>query len=133
MTDKRNKTWVANDVIIKEAFAKYIEENTRSPTIRELANICKLNYNTVVKHLKVMSFESDIKPKHRFLTDQVILGLGKQAMKGKAAEVKLWMQIVEGMVFKEGREVEDKGLMSIAELMRKAVSEEEKISEDNIE
>lgn len=121
MTGKRNKTWQVNDVIIRNAFLTWIEKYKKSPTLRELAKETKLNYNTVIKHLKDMSFETDVKPKFKALTDQVLLGLSVAAIKkGKAPEVKLWMQIVEGMVFKEGREIEDKGLMSIAALMAKA-------------
>jgi len=94
---EKNKTWFANDIILKDAFYDYIVKNKKSPTITKLAEITKLNYNTVTAHLAEMDFNTDLRPKFKLLTDKIIMRLGMEAIKtGKASEVKLWNQIVEG-------------------------------------
>lgn len=104
---ERNKTWEANDIILKDAFYKYIVDNKKSPSIQKLAEITNLNYNTVTKHLAELDFNIDIKPKFKLLTDKVIMRLGMEAIKtGRAPEVKLFNQLIED--WKEKSEVTGK-------------------------
>lgn len=94
-TRSRNKTWQANDALLRDAYINLLVANKKSPTIRMLANETDLNYSTIVKHLKSLDFNIDIKPKHKLMTDAVVSALGMQAMKGKAPEAKLFLQVIE--------------------------------------
>lgn len=99
----RNKTWQANDALLRDAYINLLVANKKSPTIRMLANETNLNFKTIVKHLKSIDFETDIKPKHRLMSDAVVSALGMQAMKGKAPEAKLFLQVIEN--YRERSEV----------------------------
>ena len=117
---KRNKTWYANDYIIKNAYYKFVIETKESPTLRQLAEKTNLNHNTIAKHLSNMDFEIDISPKLKLLSERVLLSVGMKAItKGSAAEGKLFLQAVEKIKF-DRSETEVSGNLTIADLIRNA-------------
>ena len=117
---KRNRTWYANDYIIKNAFYEYVLKEKYSPSLRELAEITKLSHTTISKHLAKMDFEIDISPKLKLLSERVLLSVGMKAItKGSAAEGKLFLQAVEKIKF-DRSETEVSGNLTIADLIRNA-------------
>lgn len=97
----RNFAWNSNHALIRDAYISILQEKKRRPTAQEVADRTTLNITTVYGHLNAMKFDPQ-EPEFRLLTSDVLLSLYRSCVKyGKAAEVKLWMQIVEGMKFSE--------------------------------
>lgn len=97
----RNFAWNSNHALIRDAYISILAEKKRRPTAQEVAERTTLNITTVYGHLSSMKFDPQ-EPEFRLLTSDVLLALYRSCVKyGKAAEVKLWMQIVEGMKFTE--------------------------------
>jgi len=87
--------WEANHWRIYDAYINHFNEHKRPPTQTKLAEITGLDRSTIANHIKDSTL-TDIIPSVRMRTMRVLNGLANRAEKGYAAEVKLWMQIVEG-------------------------------------
>ena len=99
-TNKKRTDFEYNHYLISESFHKLLVANKRVPTLKAIAKDSGLHLNTVHTHLKQLSFE-EVKPKFKLMTERILTTLGVNAMnKGKAPEVKLFMQLVEGFMDK---------------------------------
>lgn len=91
------------------------------PTVREITEAVKLNKKTVEKHLQEVSFDNFL-PMYRKFTPEVVKGLLKGAMNGRAQNAKLWFQLVEGwneevairnrLVDGDGNDIVDRNMMA---------------------
>jgi hypothetical protein len=102
--------WEANHIIIFDAYIQAFNSKERPPTQTEIAKLTGLNRRTVADHLKQSSL-SEMVPMLRPQTLLVLQGLANKAREGHAAEVKLWMQIVEN--WKEITGIEHSGGIEI--------------------
>jgi DNA-binding transcriptional regulator YhcF (GntR family) len=87
--------------------------NERKPSYRELAKLTKLSLKTISRHIQDLNF-NDYVSDLRVLTPNVLMALYKRAKDGKAAEVKLWMEIVEN--WKELTNVNHEGRIQIEKI-----------------
>lgn len=105
-----------NGVLIAEEFVKFLRDNNRRPTYKELAKITKLSEKTIQRHVQTLRFEPN-ESLMKVLTDDVILSIYKSALMGSPSSQKLWLQIFAG--FKDRISVEDKKTQEELELMQK--------------
>ena len=88
------KDWETNHWLIYDAYLQEFKRTGKPPTQVELAKLTKLNRQTIGNHLRDTKLEHLI-PSVKMRTMRVLHGLAKRAEEGYAAEVKLWMQLVE--------------------------------------
>ena len=113
MAKNKKKDYENNQGIIAAAFISFMKVNERKPSYRELAKLTKLSLKTISRHIQDLNFNdyvSDLK----VLTPNVLMALYKRAKDGKAAEVRLWMMIVEG--WKELSNVQHEGRIQIEKI-----------------
>lgn len=92
----RKKDYQLHHLLIQETIIKMINQLKRVPTRDEIGKACGLSNTTIDKHFEDLKFTKLI-PQYRILTPLVVAGLFNTASKqGRAAEAKLWMQIIEG-------------------------------------
>lgn len=95
MEKKKRIDFQSNQAKIQEAFVKFFSKKKRRPTICELAEYSGLSEKTVFRHLKKLGLPKFVET-YKILTDNVLMALYSSAKAGKAPEVKLWMQLIEG-------------------------------------
>lgn len=91
---KRRTDYLTNQTIILEAFKKLLYKNGRKPTPTEISEESGVSLRTVKRHIK--GFRSELyMNEFRILTTEIVIALYEKAKEGRAAEVKLWMQLIE--------------------------------------
>lgn len=113
--NKTRKDYEFNHELISNSFFKLMIKNKRKPTYRMIEKDTELNYNTIVNHMKTLVFKP-MESRFRVLTDKVNMALFARAMKGNAAAIKLWYQLMEGFAEKRDVTVTDKGMEFGAEV-----------------
>ena len=113
MEKKQRIDFEFNQAKIQEAFIKFFSKKKRRPTISELAEYSGLSEKTIFRHLKKLGIQEFLDT-YKVLTDNVIMSLYNSTKDGKAAEVKLWMQIVEG--WKETTGVKHSGEIKVEKI-----------------
>ena len=80
---------------VMEAYMRLLFERKKRPTHQQLAEDTGLSERTISRHLQKLRFEKNLQEVYKQKTDEVIQALLESAKKGKAAEVKLWLQFIE--------------------------------------
>jgi len=94
--ENKNITWQKNHALIMEAYDKLYDETGSVPTFQRIAKECKLSENTVYKHAESLTVEN-VNVKYKIAAARVTKRLLKNIEEnGKAAEVKLYNQLVMG-------------------------------------
>lgn len=109
---KRVYTWEKNDIEIRNAKLKFLQENGRMPSHKELTAMTSLSYQTIRKHQKEMDF-TELTKEFKSLTKDVVVSIFKSSLKGNTASQKLWLQVVEGWAEKREVSVNDVSLADI--------------------
>ena len=109
--------WEANHIIIYDAYVKAFNDRGRPPIQSEIAEVTGLHRDTVAAHLKSSSL-SKLIPSLRPQTLLILQGLAKRAYKGYAAEVKLWLQVVESWKETTVLDVEKESRSAIVEMLQ---------------
>jgi len=103
---KKRKDVETNRLLVEDAFVTIYEEKNRRPSHKELAIKTHLSEKTIMRHLQMMDQPEWIKDL-RVFTPKILLSLYERAKEGRAPEVKLWFQLVEG--FRESHDVKHEG------------------------
>jgi hypothetical protein len=92
----KNARWYINHSLIMEAIDELYEETGDFPTLDKISKKTGLSINTVHKHSEETTLEK-ITPKYKLAGERVLKRLLKNIQEnGKAAEVKLYNQLVMG-------------------------------------
>lgn len=100
---KRTAKWEQTNALIRDFILKYLKDNKKMPTQKEIADGIGVGLRTVERHYEDVDFEF-IKSPFRALTQEVLAGLFAASRRGSAPAVKLWFQIIEGWKEKTGHE-----------------------------
>lgn len=92
---ERRQDWEVNHALIQTTYVVLLDELSRAPTIREVADKCGLSDKSIWRHCKELKLD-DFMPSARLHTERVLRGLIERASEGHAAEVKLFFQLVFG-------------------------------------
>lgn len=92
----KNVTWETNHMLIENAYWEYLNKNNKIPSFQKIADMTGLSRITVDKHLRGATLDM-LKPYFKPMTTRVIKKLGLTAEEtGRAAETKLYLQVIEG-------------------------------------
>ena len=124
MKEKKRIDFETNQALITESYVSFLKEKNRRPSYAELSKMTNLSKKTIGRHFKILNIEECIKDL-KLLTPNVLLSLYEKTKEGKAAEIKLWMQIIEG--WKESQNVSHEGKIQFEKI--NFVYEEQKTSD----
>ena len=100
--DEKNITWNRNHLLIMETYDRLYEADKKVPSLQKVADECGLSFNTVQSHSESLTL-SNVNSKYKLAGERVTKSLLKNIEEnGKAAEVKLYNQLVFG--YKDGIE-----------------------------
>lgn len=89
----RKEDWETNHILIKEAYTELLTMKRRAPSIQEVADRVGLAYKTVYRHIEEIKLAPQNSPA-KLLTEDVFAGIARAAIKGSAANAKLFMQVM---------------------------------------
>ena len=92
---RNEKIWEEYHQLIQDTYLQLLETGQRIPTIQKIADKSGVSYKTVQKHLKELKL-SDITPKAKIRSENVLAGITKKAESGDAPAAKLYFQLIFG-------------------------------------
>lgn len=89
----RRRQWVANHVIIQDAYFGFLSEHKRMPTLGELEQLTGLGDRAIRNHLEEFDKEA-LLDRTRIFSERVLTALAAKAASGNVAAIKLYWEIV---------------------------------------
>lgn len=130
MDKKKRSDFILNKTKIMSALKELMLRTGRKPTMDEIAMESGVNKRTVKRHMQNYRDENYMKD-FQVLTDEIIIALYQKAKEGRAAEVKLWLQLVEK--WKETQGIEHSGNVEFDEKIQFVLfSEKEELQAEEL-